>query len=349
MRKGTGKPLQMTREQIISDLEDGSKWAAMKAKIPELSDDELDHILDILLKPGRLIGLEQGKGVVLTTDGGATRFTGICRYANIPMSREQAVFVGERFIGYDTFEIGHSDYSFKPVKPIVMDEAAVVENTEHLSVIPIFYGAMPNLGIYFQSQGGKWPTPTDLIYQGKLEEARAVQESAAEDMKNDIVYVAKILAETGLDGLDIDTTAAAGDAEFYGTLQAIEQVKKETDLAVEVGMAGEKVFGMHAGDKMVYDGQRLAGMWPHQQGMMVEKAGGDIFGPVVNTDTSKSCPWNLSRAITFVKEVMKTVSIPVHPNMGMGVGGIPMCEIVPMDVVSRSGVAMVELTNCDGI
>lgn len=347
MRTGTGKPLYMSKEQIRSDLEDGANWAATKAKIPELSANEIDHILDILVRPGRQIGVEQGKEIVLTTDGGTTRYAGICRYSAMPVSREQAVIIGERFIGFDTFEIGHADYSFRPVKTIAMDEATVIENTELNSVIPVFYGAMPNLGIYFQSQGGKWPSPTDFMNEGKIDEARAVQESAAEDMTNDIVYVAKIFAETGLDGLDIDTTAAAGDADFYGTLKAIEIIKKETNLALEVGMAGEKVFGLHADLK--YDGERLAGMWPHQQGLMVEKAGGDLFGAVINTDTGKSCPWNLARSITFVKEVMKTVSIPVHPNMGMGVGGIPMCEVIPMDVVTRSGVAMVELTNCDGV
>ena len=85
-------------------------------------------------------------------------------------------------------------------------------------------------------------------------------------------------------------------------------------------MAGEFVLGMH-GD-LFYDDERLAGMYPHEQVKMAEKAGVTIFGPVCNTNTNESTPWNLSRAITFMKACCEAANIPVHVNMGMGVGAM---------------------------
>jgi len=124
-------------------------------------------------------------------------------------------------------------------------------------------------------------------------------------------------------------------------------VRKETSLPVEVGMAGEMILGMHC--ELEYQGQRLAGLWPHEQGKLLEKAGASIFGPVVNTRTTKSFPWNLGRALTFIKAVRKAVQIPIHVNMGMGVCGIPMTEITPVDAVTRAAKAMITITGIDGI
>ena len=46
---------------------------------------------------------------------------------------------------------------------------------------------------------------------------------------------------------------------------------------------------------------------------------------------------------------MKQSNIPVHADMGMGVGGIPMLETPPIDAVSRANKAMVEIAHVDGI
>jgi predicted nucleotidyltransferase len=51
---------------------------------------------------------------------------------------------------------------------------------------------------------------------------------------------------------------------------------------------------------------------------IAEKAGVHVFGPVVNTNTRRSTPWNLARAVTFVKAVSEEATSPVHPNVGMG-------------------------------
>jgi len=98
-----------------------------------------------------------------------------------------------------------------------------------------------------------------------------------------------------------------------------------------------------------YDGERLAGLYCHQQVKVAEKAGADIFGPVVNTKPSKSMAWNLARAVTFVKACVEASNIPIHVNMGMGVGGSPIFETPPIDSVSRATKAMVEIANVDGL
>ena len=59
-------------------------------------------------------------------------------------------------------------------------------------------------------------------------------------------------------------------------------------------MAGEFVMGMHG--KLKYAGERLAGMYPHQQVKVAEKAGANIFGPVVNTNSNKSFAWNICQS-----------------------------------------------------
>lgn len=346
-RSGSGVMIKMTKGQISAELEAGSKDAAEKGHVPQLTSDALECVLEIIIEPTKIVGIERGKEIVLSRDGGVLKYTGCTRYAGTPISKEQAVSVGERVVGLDTMELGHADYSFKPCKLIAFDEAHHMENAQMVSIIPLFYGAMPNLGTYYQSLGGSWPTPTELLKQGKIKESREAQEGAAQDLIRDIVYLAKVMHQSGADGLNLDTTAAAGDAEFYAALKAIEQVKKETNLAVEVGMAGEMILGMHC--ELEYQGKRLAGLWPHDQGRMVEKAGASIFGPVVNTKTTKSFPWNLGRSLAFVKEVRKAVQIPIHVNMGMGVCGIPMTEIAPVDAVTRAAKAMITVADVDGI
>jgi len=346
-RSGSGSLIKMTKEQIRTEMEAGSNDAAEKAHIRGLTNDELEHMLELIMEPSKIVSVERGKEIVLTRDGGVLKYTGCTRYAGAPLSKEQGISIGERIIGLDTMELGHADYSIKPCKAIAFDEAHHMENAQMVSIIPLFYGAMPNLGTYYQTLGGSWPAPTDLLKQGKIKESRETQEHAAENLKRDIIYLAKIMDQSGSDGLNLDTTAAAGDAEFYATLNAVEQVKKETNLAVEVGMAGEMILGMHC--ELDYQGTRLAGLWPHEQAKLVEKAGASMFGPVVNTRTTKSFPWNLGRAVPFVKAVTKAVQIPIHCNMGMGVCGVPMTEITPVDAVTRAAKAMVEIADIDGI
>ena len=155
------------------------------------------------------------------------------------------------------------------------------------------------------------------------------------------------MVEVAADGINYDTVASTGDAEFLAALRACEHISQTTDMAVEIGMAAEVVLGFHG--ELEYDGVRLAGLWPHQQMKLAEKAGAAIFGPVVNNNSRKSCAWNVARAVTFVKACTEEATIPIHPNVGNGVGGVPMFEVSPIDMVTRASAAMIEIGRADGL
>ena len=213
--------------------------------------------------------------------------------------------------------------------------------------VPLFYGAQPNLGLYFQPDG-PFPNPADLLPAGKIAEARKAQEGAAQALRSDMVFVGQRLNEVGCEGLNFDTAGSSGDPDFYATLQAVRELKASCPtMPIIVGMAAEFVLGMHG--EIFFDGQRLAGMFPHRQVKIVEAAGADIFGPAVNVNTSQTIPWNLSRAVTFVKETVKVAEVSVHPNVGMGVCGIPMMVQTPIDCVTRVSKALALIGKADGL
>ena len=136
--------------------------------------------------------------------------------------------------------------------------------------------------------------------------------------------------------------------KITGNRDPYEKLKeKYPDICIELGMAGEFILGMHS--ELEYDGVRLAGLYPHDQVKLAQKAGVTIFGPVVKTNTSESCPWNLSRAITFMKACSAAATIPIHVNMGMGVGSVTVNDHPPIDIVSRASKAMVEICRLDGL
>ena len=116
--------------------------------------------------------------------------------------------------------------------------------------------------------------------------------------------------------------------------------------AERIGMAGEFVIGMHG--QVEFDGVRLAGLWPKQQLELVQRAGASIFGPCVNSNTGKSTAWNIARAITVIKPCMEVAEIPIHVNVGMGVGAVPTCAYPPADATSRAAKAFVEILKIDG-
>jgi dimethylamine--corrinoid protein Co-methyltransferase len=192
------------------------------------------------------------------------------------------------------------------------------------------------------------PNWSELMPLGKIAEARAAQEEAIEMAIHDMVFVAEGMAEAGADGMDFDTAGAAGDGDFLATLRAVAEIRRRhPDLSIEVGMASEFVLGMHG--ELEYEGMRLAGMWPHDQEKAAAAAGATIYGPAVNVNTRKSVAWNVARAITIVKKCCEEATIPVHMNVGMGVGGVPMTPYPPIDAVSRVSRALVDLLRLDGL
>ena len=348
-RMGDGERIRMDADEIREDICNGSADAAARAGILELTEEERDRMFEIITEPSRVVSVSPGREVIATDDGHTMSF-----YSGedgggvgVPLSRMQAVLTYERACGADTTSLGHSDYSYKPVKPIVNYEANEYYTISQTTTAPFFYGAQPNLGLYFQPDG-PCPNAAELMPLGKIEEARKAQEQAADQLTEDLVFVAKKLAEVGLEGLNFDTSGSAGDADFLAALRAVEQIKREIpDLPILMGGSGEFVIGMHG--KIAYKGRRLAGMYTHDQARIVEEAGADIYGMAVNTSTTESVQWNLARAVTFLKATTAACAIPVHVNVGMGVCGIPMMEQPPVDSVTRVSKTLVEIGMADGL
>lgn len=340
---GDGSLTEMSRDQLKGDLEAGTRDAAERAGVAPLSEAELKHLFDIFCAPSKFASVELGNEVVLSFDGGTLKI----RRLGIPTGRIQAIQFFERALGADTMELAHIDYSYKQIKPIVGDEQPVLEQALLVSTVPLFYGAMPNLGIYSKPDGPV-QNPAELLPMGKISEARAAQEEAVDYAVRDMVYVASKMYESGADGINLDTTGAAGDPDFLAALKATKILKgKYPDICIEMGMAGEFILGMHG--ELTYEGVRLAGLYPHQQVKLAQKAGVTIFGPVVNTSTSHSSAWNLARAVTFLKPCVADSTIPIHANVGMGVGSVPVVDNPPSDVVSKASKALVEIVRLDGL
>ncbi len=348
-RMGDGERVVMEAAEIRKDIREGTADAAERAGIPELTQEEQDYMFEIITDPCRMVSVKRGSEVTATDDGCSMAF-----YSGqdgggggTPLSRMQAVLIYERACGACTTNMGHSDYSIKPIKPIINFEANDYYNISQVTTAPFFYGAQPNLGLYFQPDG-PCPNVAELLPLGKIDEARKTQEDAADLLKEDILYVVRKLAEVGLEGFNLDTAGSAGDADFLAVLRAVEQLKQELpELPIIVGTSGEFVIGMHG--EVTYKGKRLAGMYTHDQASIAEEAGADIFGIAVNTSTSKSVQWNLARATTFLKATRQACNIPVHPNVGMGVCGVPMMETPPIDSVTRVSKTLVEIGKADGL
>jgi len=348
-RMGDGQRVSLSPDRVKEDLLAGTKDAAERGGIPKLTSNEVEHLLDIFADPNRIVSVSPGEEVVMTDDGGEMIFWldqadgGI----GVPMSRLQAILAYERGCVADTASLGHHDYSYKAVKPLISYEMQEYYTASFMTTIPLFYASQPNLGLYYRPDG-PYPNPADLLPRGKIKEARETQEEAAEHLKKDMVYIGTKLYEVGCEGINFDTAASAGDPDFLAALEAVRELKNAAPhMAAEVGMSGEFVLGMHG--EMTFDGKRLAGLYPHEQVKVVEAAGADIFGPAINVNTTQSMPWNLARAVTFVKETVRVAKIPVHVNAGMGVGGVPMFEIPPIDCVTRASKALVQIGKADGL
>ena len=347
-RMGDGSDVELTPDELRKELQDGCEAAVKRGKVPPLSDEDFDYLFEMFSCPSRIWGVQRGHEAILSKDGSMNTLysSRLSSGAGLPLSREQCVRVFETAFAFDSIEVGHTDYSVKPVKPLCTLEQHHVETSLNTTILPIFYGFMPNLGLYFQPDG-PYPNPSDLLPRGKIAEARAAQEEALGTLVKDLCWMTGMMDDVGADGINYDTVASTGDAEFLGTLKAVEWAAEHTSLGIEVGMASEMVLGFHG--ELEYDGVRLAGLWPHQQMKLVEKAGASIFGPVVNTNTGKTSPWNVARAVTFVKACTQDAAIPIHPNVGMGVGGVPSFEVPPIDVVTRASAAMIEVGKADGL
>lgn len=348
-RMGDGRRTFMTRGQIRDEIHNGMSAASEVAGIPALTDDDTDYICDVICMRSRIVGVEPGDEVVLSNDGGQLKITQDSGGSGvgIDMSRMEAILMHERGFAHDSFELGWTDYSIKAIKPIIANEMQAMEQFNLLSTIPLLYGAMPNMGAYY-APDGPYGNPTDLMRNYRIDEAKEQAELATEHLARDILYVTTLMDSAGCEGFNLDTVGSAGDADFVATLRGCEGYRKACPNAyINIGMSSETVLGIHG--SLEYDGKVVAGMYPHQQAQMAARAGANVFGVSVNTNSSMSFPWNVARAACMIKECVKRSPIPVHADLGMGVGGVPMHETPPVDATSRSNKILVELAHVDGV
>jgi dimethylamine--corrinoid protein Co-methyltransferase len=348
-RMGDGELISMSAEEIKEDIKDATDDAARRAEIPQLTAEEMDLLFEIMAEPSRAVSVNSGQEVIVTDDGCSMSF-----YSGqdgggvgVPMSRLQAILTYERALAADTTSMGHSDYSFKPVKPIINFEMNEYYSASMMTTAPFLYGAQPNMGLYFQPDGPH-ENPAELLPQGKIKEAREVQEAAAEQLREDLIFVGKKFNSIGCEGLNFDTSGSAGDADFLAALQAVRDLKTGApNMPLIMGGSGEFVLGMHG--EIEFDGTRLAGLYPHDQAKLAEDAGASIYGVAIGTSVTHSVAWNIARAVTFVKAAVNAVNIPLHVNVGMGVGGVPMMEAPPIDSVTRASKSLVQIGKADGL
>ena len=194
-RLGDGSLVEMTPSEIRADLEDGTQAAAKRSKQPPLGEDELAHLHDIFCSNARFSAVDIGDEVVLSFDGSGNADVG---------SRVEEMTVYQNHHGADMTELWNIDYSYKAIKTILSYESNLMKSCQLNLVAPCQYGAMPDLGRYSQPDG---PVPnwSELMPLGKIAEARAAQEEAAEHATRDMLFVADAMAEAGADGMDFDT------------------------------------------------------------------------------------------------------------------------------------------------
>ena len=337
-RLADGSLVAMTPSEIRADLVAGTEIGARRAKAPPLTEAELDHLLDIFASESKFSAVDMGDEIVLSFDGTGNLDSG---------ARVDELYSYQSHRGADMLELFSIDYSYKAIKTILSYEAQAMKVAQLNTIAPLQYGAMPDLGRYSMPDG-PIPNWSELMPLGRIAEARDAQVAAIDHAVDDMVFVADGMWEAGADGMDFDTAGAAGDGDFLATLTAIEKIKgRHPDCGIELGMAAEYVLGMHG--ELTYKGRRLAGMWPKDQVVVAQEAGATIFGPAVNVNTTKSVAWNVARACTIIKPCMEVAEIPVHPNVGMGVGGVPMSPYPPADAVSRVSRALVDILRCDGL
>jgi dimethylamine--corrinoid protein Co-methyltransferase len=337
-RMGDGTLVELTTAEIEAEIEAGVEAAVGRFGVPPLTEDELGHLLDIFSSPYRFVSVAVGDEVVLSQDGTGQPQQG---------GTVDALYQTEQLICQDTVELCHMDYSYAAVKTVTPFEQQAMKQAQERLTIPVHYGAQPDLGRYSRPDGpvGNW---AELLPQLRIDEARAAQEEAVELAVADMVHVAEALWEAGADGINFDTAGAAGDADLLATLLAVERLReRHADMGIMIGMASEVVLGMHGG--LEYAGTRLAGLKPEGQQRVAQEAGATVFGPAVTVNTGKTVAWNTARALALCKPCVAAAGIPIHMNVGMGVGGVPMSPFAPVDAVSRVSRACVDVLRVDGL
>lgn len=168
-RLGDGEGVWMSKEEIREDVLAGMEDAVKKGKSEPLSSDDIEKLVEILTMPNKNVSVERGNEGVVTFDAGTLKLP---VRAGIPVDRSTALLIHERILCSDTMELCNVDYSYKALKNIISEEAMAMEYAQLNCIMPIFYGAMPNMGLYTKPDGPveNW---SEALPQGRIKEAMA--------------------------------------------------------------------------------------------------------------------------------------------------------------------------------
>jgi dimethylamine--corrinoid protein Co-methyltransferase len=169
-RMGDGARVELSAEQVKEDILAGTLDAADRGKIPELDPDERQQLFEFFADTNRIVAVKPGQEVITTDDAASMTLIGDQADGGValPTSTQQSVLTFERVCCADTAGIGHTDYSCKPVKPIINHEKQKYYSLNQAATIPVMYGMQPNLGQYFQPDG-PFPNPSELLPTGKID------------------------------------------------------------------------------------------------------------------------------------------------------------------------------------
>ena len=137
-RMGDGSVTELSESELKRDLEEGTRDAAERGKIPPLSQDELSYLFDIYSSPAKFVSVDRGNEVILTCENSPVKI----RRRGLLLHRVESLQVFEKLLGADTVELGHTDYSFKLLKIPIAYEQADMEQALLMTTIPLFYGAI---------------------------------------------------------------------------------------------------------------------------------------------------------------------------------------------------------------
>jgi hypothetical protein len=109
-RMGDGEKVTMSPSEIKAEINRGTDNASELARIPVLTDDDIEHLFDIIAEPGRVVSVPHGHELIVTDDGIAECFAGTEADggSGVSVSRQASVLSYERALAADTGSLGHS-------------------------------------------------------------------------------------------------------------------------------------------------------------------------------------------------------------------------------------------------
>ena len=101
----------------------------------------------------------------------------------------------------------------------------MLKDAQLQTVVPLNYGAMPDLGRYSQPDG-----PGAELVGAACRWARSTRRAPprrrrSTHLEHDMWCVVEAMIAAGVDGLDFDTAGAAGDADLLATLRVVRQLR----------------------------------------------------------------------------------------------------------------------------